>query len=61
MTVLFPAGNLQLAFRPGLHRLVARPTGAAPGDLPQVTWIRQLDIDPRVRSFKLTFNREDFK
>lgn len=61
VTVLFPAGNLQLAFRPGLYRLVARPTGAAPGDLPQVTWSRQLDIDPRVRSFKLTFNGADFK
>ena len=61
VTVLFPAGSLQLAFRPGLHRLVARPTGAAPGDLPKVTWSRQLDIDPRVRGFKLTFNQADFK
>ena|SRR5688572_27571241 len=61
VTVLFPAGNIQLAFRPGLHRVVARPTGAAPGDLPQVTWSRQLDIDPRVHSFKLTFNQGDFK
>jgi hypothetical protein len=61
VTVLFPAGNIQLAFRPGLHRLVARPTGAAPGDLPQVTWSRQLDIDPRVRGFKLTFGQADFK
>ena len=32
-----------------------------PGDLPQVTWSRQLDIDPRVRRFTLTFNRTDFK
>jgi hypothetical protein len=61
MTVLFPANSLQLAFRPGLHRMVARPTGAAPGDLPRVTWSRQLDIDPRVRGFKLTFNQADFK
>ena len=61
ITVLFPAGSIQLAFRPGLHRLVARPTGAAPGDLPQVTWSRQLDVDPRVRGFKLTFGQADFR
>jgi hypothetical protein len=61
LTVLFPAGSMQLAFRPGLYRLVARPTGAAPGDLPKVTWSRQLDIDPRVRGFKLTFNQTDFR
>jgi hypothetical protein len=40
---------------------VARPTGAAPGDLPKVTWSRQLDIDPRVRGFKLEFNQADFR
>ena len=61
LTVLFPAGSLELAFRPGLYRLVARPTGAAPGDLPKVTWNRQLEIAPRVRGFKLTFNHADFK
>ena len=37
LTILFPRGDLRLAFRPGQHRLVARPTGAAPGDLPRVT------------------------
>jgi hypothetical protein len=61
LTILFPANSIQLAFRPGLHRLVARPTGAAPRDLPQVTWSRQLEIDPRVRGFKLTFGQADFK
>jgi hypothetical protein len=61
LTVLFPAGSLQFAFRPGVHQVVARPTGAAPGDLPKVTWRRQLNIDPRVRGFKLTFNQADFK
>jgi hypothetical protein len=61
VTVLFPASSMQLAFRPGLHRLVARPTGKAPGDLPRVTWSRQLEVDPRVRGFKLTFNQADFK
>ena len=61
LTILFPSGDLQLAFRPGQYRLVARPTGAAPGDLPKVTWSRQVDIDPRVRGFTLTFNQADFK
>jgi hypothetical protein len=61
LTVLYPATSMQLAFRPGLYRLLARPTGKAPGDLPPVTWSRQLDIDPRVRGFKLTFNQADFR
>ena len=61
LTVLFPAGSLQLAFRPGQYRLAARPTGAAPGSLPRVTWSRQVEVDPRVRGFKLTFNEADFK
>jgi hypothetical protein len=61
LTVLFPANTFQLAFRPGQHRLIARPTGAAPGDLPKVTWTRQLEIDPRVRGFRLEFNQADFR
>lgn len=61
LTILFPANRLQLAFRAGQYRLVARPTGAAPGSLPAVTWSRQVEIDPRVRGFKLTFNEADFK
>jgi hypothetical protein len=61
LTILWPTANFQLAFRPGQHRLVARPTGAAPGDLPRVTWSRQIEIDPRVRGFKLEFNQADFK
>ena len=61
LTVLWPSGSIQLAFRPGQHRLTARPTGAAPGDLPRVTWSRQLEIDPRVRGFKLQFNQADFR
>ncbi len=60
LTVLFPSASIQLAFRPGQHRLVARPTGAAPGTLPRVTWSRQIDVDPRVRGFKLQFNEADF-
>jgi len=59
--ILRPNANLQVAFRPGEHRLLARPTGAPPGTLPPVTWSRQMDIDPRVRGFKLQFNEADFK
>jgi hypothetical protein len=61
LTVLFPSASIQSAFRPGQHRLVARPTGAAPGTLPRVTWNRQIEVDPRVRGFKLQFNEADFK
>ena len=60
-TILRPSGNLQVAFRPGEYRMVARPTGAPPGTLPSVTWSRKMDIDPRVRGFKLQFNEADFK
>ena len=61
LTFLEPAASLKLAFRAGQHRLIARPTGAAGGDLPKVTWSRQIEVDPRVRSFKLQFNEADFK
>ena len=60
-TILRPGGSLQVAFRPGQHTLVARPTGAPPGTLPPVSWSRQIEIDPRVRGFKLQFNETDFK
>jgi hypothetical protein len=60
-TILRPGGSLQVAFRPGQHTLVARPTGAPTGTLPPVSWSRQLEIDPRVRGFKLQFNEADFK
>ena len=60
-TILRPSGSLQIAFRPGEYRLVARPTGAPPGTLPPVTWSRRMEIDPRVRGFKLQFNEADFK
>jgi len=59
-TILMPGGSIQLAFRAGQHTLVARPTGALPGTLPPVTWSRQINIDPRVRGFKLQFNQADF-
>src|SRR5262249_34093803 len=60
LTFLFPSATFQLAFRAGQYRLVAVPTGAAPGSLPSVTWSRQVEIDPRVRGFKLQFNQADF-
>jgi hypothetical protein len=59
--ILRPGGNLQVAFRAGQHTLLARPTGAPPGTLPDVQWRRQMEIDPRVRGFKLQFNEADFK
>jgi hypothetical protein len=59
--ILRPNGSLQVAFRPGQHSMVARPTGAPPGTLPSVQWRRQFEIDPRVRGFKLQFNEADFK
>jgi hypothetical protein len=59
--ILRPSANLQVAFRPGEHHLVARPTGAPPGTLPSVAWTRRMEIDPRVRGFKLQFNEADFK
>jgi len=61
LTILWPTANIQLAFRPGQYRLVARPTGAAPGSLPRVTWDRVMEIDPRVRGFKLQLNEGDFR
>lgn len=60
-TILMPGGSLRVAFKPGQHTLVAVPTGALPGTLPTVTWRRQIDIDPRVRGFKLQFNEADFR
>ena len=59
--ILRPGANLQVAFRPGQHSMLARPTGAPPGTLPPVSWSRQIEIDPRVRGFKLQFQEADFK
>jgi hypothetical protein len=61
LTILFPGSSIRLAFQSGQHHLVARPTGAAPGDLPKVTWSRQIEVDPRVRGFKLEFKQADFE
>lgn len=61
LTFLRPTDNIRLAFQPGQYRMVARPTGAAQGSLPKVSWVRQIEIDPRVRGFKLQFNEADFR
>ncbi len=61
LAIVYPGKNIRLAFQPGQHQLVARPTGAAPGDLPRVTWSRKIEVDPRVRGFKLEFNPSDFE
>ena len=60
-TILLPGGSLQVALRAGQHSLIAKPTGGLPGTLPPVTWTRQINIDPRVRGFRLTFNQADFR
>ena len=60
-TILRPNGSIQVGFAPGQHTLIARPTGGAPGTLPNVQWQRQMEIDPRVRGFKLQFMAADFK
>jgi hypothetical protein len=60
-TILRPGESRQIGFQPGQHQLSAQPTGAPPGTLPNVTWSRQMEIDPRVRSFKLQFAEVDFK
>jgi hypothetical protein len=61
LTFLAPNASMQLGFGAGQHRLVARPSGGLPGTLPRVTWSRQIEIDPRVRGFKLQFNEADFR
>ena len=61
LTILFPDAEIRLGFESGRHRFVARPTGAASGDLPKVTWNRQVEIDPRVRGFKLEFDPVNFE
>jgi hypothetical protein len=59
LTFLFPGTSLQLGFQPGEYRLLARPTGAS--DVPRLTWSREMEIDPRVRSFKLEFEQANFQ
>ena len=61
LMILRPGDGRQYALLAGRHRMVARPTGAPPGTLPPVTWDRQFEIDPRVRSFRLQLNEADFK
>lgn len=61
LTILFPGADIRLGFQSGRHRFVARPTGAASGDLPRLTWSRQVEIDSRVRGFKLEFDPANFE
>jgi len=61
LMILRPGDSRQYALLAGRHRLVGRPTGAPPGTLPPVTWDREFEIDPRVRSFRLQLNEADFK
>jgi hypothetical protein len=60
-TILRTGDSRQVALLAGRHRLVARQTGAPPSTLPSVSWDRQIDVDPRVQSFRLQFNEAVFK
>jgi len=59
LTILRPGGASRSP-----SRRVGTPDRRPPapaGTLPSVTWSRQIDIDPRVRGFKLQFAEADFK
>lgn len=59
---LRPGESRQLALMPGPHRIVARPTvGTAGGTAPSERYDRQIQIDPRDRSFRLQLSEGDFK
>jgi hypothetical protein len=62
MLTLRPGESRQLALIAGPHRIVARPaTEAAAGTAPAGRYERQIQIDPRDRSFRLQLSEEDFK
>lgn len=59
---LRPGESRQLALVAGSHRIVARPTAeAAAGAMPTGRYERQIQIDPRDRSFRLQLSEGDFK
>jgi hypothetical protein len=52
----------RLALVAGLHRIVARPTAEnAAGTTPSGRYERQIQIDPRDRSFRLQLSEAEFK
>lgn len=59
---LRPGESRQLALVPGPHRIVAKPTvGTAVGAVPSERYERQIQIDPRDRSFRLQLSEAGFK
>lgn len=60
--ILRPGESRQLALVAGPHRIAARPTAeAATGAPPTGRYERQIQIDPRDRSFRLQLSEGDFK
>ncbi|CBE68511.1 MAG: hypothetical protein F9K13_03225 [Candidatus Methylomirabilis oxygeniifera] len=59
---LRPGESRQLALAPGPHRIVARPTvETVGGTAPSERYDRQIQIDPRDRSFRLQLSEGEFK
>lgn len=59
---LRPGESRQLTLVPGPHRIVAKPTvGTAGGTAPPERYDRQIQIDPRDRSFRLQLAEGEFK
>jgi hypothetical protein len=59
---LRPGESRQLALVAGPHRIVAKPTmETAAGEASPVRYERQIQIDPRDRSFRLQLSEGDFK
>lgn len=62
LLTLRPGESRQLALVPGPHRIVAKPTvGTAGGTAPSERYDRQIQIDPRDRSFRLQLSEGEFK
>jgi hypothetical protein len=62
LLTLRPGETRQLALVAGSHRIVARPTAeTAAAPAPAWRYERQIQIDPRDRSFRLQLSEADFK
>jgi hypothetical protein len=60
--VLRPGDGRQLALVAGPHRIVANPIAEASGaPAPAARYERQIQIEPRDRSFRLELSEEEFK
>ena len=62
LLTLRPGEGRQLALMAGPHRIVARPAAEAPGAATPVgRYERQIQIEPRDRSFRLQLSEGEFK